>query len=1601
MRLWIRLFMYFLGLLFVCSAVAQSTQPFTPMLSNAPKPSAPSPLSAPNFSPYNSTSAPITSPFLLSPPSAPNILPSIPVPPSAPNPPSIPADPPSPPKPPPNHPPSTPPLPPEPHPPPKPGPPIPPFPPPNFDQYFGTSNILSDDNLTVAAYINGALFVIIVLIFVLLQSRSILFKFRLVSPSVACKPPAIPNGAAKFWAWFLVALTVSDADLLETAGLDALIFIKMWTLGIQVMLPMAILGCCVLVPINTSSGYIDLSIQNSNNAINPSKFMRWTMTNVDSSNILWVHFFMVLIFTAYACWVLQWHYHQFVVIKHHYMIKGDGVNLLRNLEEQERDAEKQLSEKLRNMRSAWQSTLQLALGRSLSKVASGLSKLRSNTKGDMHSADIPGRGLQSTKEEGGVVGKTGSHVIGISSMGLHPRSGLSVSMVTEATRAASKQSSSTMVSPMESNTSPSKRWVSKPTLRRLKGDESIKYPQFQDNPQLRDKQASEFLRMIEDDWTSTAGVSLNSNEVSEPLGRPSLETMSRAPINSLAAVSRLEPAPQAPIEDETSNEHGAGKLKIPAATQAAGHQGSIVNDRKLMSDENVVDLEAGHWSFKLNMASGATANCETTDLRQFQGHILQLPVGQVQDCAAPTDVVVSTSAADAGGVPDACGGISSKLAEEAEHLDWSTDEITELPRWWGHVEYKYCLNEEIKFRQKSTAVFRTPIMLAKSIKDLTQRQTEHLLSQPSVRFRKTINAVDSGGELVTVYAQRYAVLVTDVNQDPLQAGKTLWKVSNSSPGEWLLSCLIPRMFRHYIFHNYSSSIFPVQPIHWSEESFHEEEEGHGGSICLHGVQHDVEERAKSRVTPGGGTLTRPEAATATLVGVQSMKTRSAVEYMNEQGGLPASDAVLICALDEKHHRDVQDSGPLLAEAVDRLGTEPSRADMITGDPDEDENTGREVLLAPAHEAMISPGQALCEGKELLDQKSDMTSEDPAQLVHVVMEMNSAQQSSETSSSTAVHSFPRDPVSGRRILRPGSYWQYVQQAVRVGKVADLLDQKSYSVVTSTFRSLFPDDFDRAVPVINHKEVDLLLMQLDLVMWRYEIELTQFKQSGVRATFKSGWCGLYGPKVDLMDLYRKQMIDLQEKIREARMRALKEGSTPSWFVFFKTQRAAIVASQTILHSEDHREFKVSPAPGPEEVNWAALWMSHHDQTLRTWMMRTLLGITIIIPIGIFGASLMQLELLVCPLHYCQDPMTGAITITSSQCPDATYLIPNGNNQTFDTAWPWYCDGKNNGQVVAKSLFAILTGWVPALLSSIWFGMLIPLISYLCLQGSGYAFSLSHLDVLIAHWIWGFVAFNQFLGGVIGATVASQVQTIFTAGPLEAIIIMGNYLPSSSVYFINMLCFRCLVGIPLRMIMPHPAARFYLIRRWFRFTSAPLTERDKAFLYQPCSIRYAFEVGVLLSTYLIGFSFAVVSPMVTLAAVCCFVMGWMFWRYAVLYIFIRKYESGGMMWPFLFSCILAMLVIMAVFTACTMIVKKAFAQAILLIMIVPFGVMQFREYCVRRFEKGIEALPLQAAITAPPAHVEPSVYIPSPLNKKALGWNPEWSKPWSGWGLPPYGF
>lgn len=40
------------------------------------------------------------------------------------------------------------------------------------------------------------------------------------------------------------------------------------------------------------------------------------------------------------------------------------------------------------------------------------------------------------------------------------------------------------------------------------------------------------------------------------------------------------------------------------------------------------------------------------------------------------------------------------------------------------------------------------------------------------------------------------------------------------------------------------------------------------------------------------------------------------------------------------------------------------------------------------------------------------------------------------------------------------------------------------VSATFKKIFPDTFDRAIPVLRHDKVDRLLRELDMAMWQYD-------------------------------------------------------------------------------------------------------------------------------------------------------------------------------------------------------------------------------------------------------------------------------------------------------------------------------------------------------------------------------------------------------------------------------------------------------------------------------------------------------------------------------------
>lgn len=60
----------------------------------------------------------------------------------------------------------------------------------------------------------------------------------------------------------------------------------------------------------------------------------------------------------------------------------------------------------------------------------------------------------------------------------------------------------------------------------------------------------------------------------------------------------------------------------------------------------------------------------------------------------------------------------------------------------------------------------------------------------------------------------------------------------------------------------------------------------------------------------------------------------------------------------------------------------------------------------------------------------------------------------------------------------------------------------------------------------------------------------------------------------------------------------------------------------------------------------------------------------------------------------------------------------------------------------------------------------------------------------------------------------------------------------------------------------------------------------------------MGHVLLMFLIGLSFSVVAPLLVPFSVAWFMFAWVAWRHNLTYVYQRKYESGGLMWPFVFN-------------------------------------------------------------------------------------------------------
>jgi len=528
----------------------------------------------------------------------------------------------------------------------------------------------------------------------------------------------------------------------------------------------------------------------------------------------------------------------------------------------------------------------------------------------------------------------------------------------------------------------------------------------------------------------------------------------------------------------------------------------------------------------------------------------------------------------------------------------------------------------------------------------------------------------------------------------------------------------------------------------------------------------------------------------------------------------------------------------------------------------------------------------------------------------------------------------------------------------------------TVIANSFQELFPDDFVGVLPVFVHKPVDDLLIQWDALSRQLEIIQGRAEKTERTIMIRErkwwswlclGLCGVSKPE-DATKYYSRKIAIMEGKIDRERKKVLRSKPSSSWLVFFRTQRAATIATQTLLHSDTGHKFRARPAPGPDEMNWQGLWKTWVEKDIRRVLVFPFVLVLILLPIGIFA---------------------GSLSVFNS------YLCQQDKDDT-PRRDQWYC-GHDTG------LGTYLSGWLPPILVAFWQTTVLPLGFYYLLQVQGSCVSLSELDREIAGLFFHWDVWNIFMGGMLGGTVLMELGKAATkTGDIPKMI--GTAMPLSSNFFINYIVMRAFFLMPYQLLFPHPNWWNFLMKLGGHCGCAP-TERERTELLEPTSIRFGREFGVVMLTFLIALAYSVIAPIILPFALVFFMLSWLTWRYQVLYVFVRKYESGGTMWPFFFNRMLFCLWLFQVFTSCALTAKAAYYQAFILWVTVPYILFKFHSYCGRRFRAGMEHIPLEMANLAPPAVIDPKVYTPPALIPGCAGWHPEYNKAWEGWDAPRY--
>jgi hypothetical protein len=546
-----------------------------------------------------------------------------------------------------------------------------------------------------------------------------------------------------------------------------------------------------------------------------------------------------------------------------------------------------------------------------------------------------------------------------------------------------------------------------------------------------------------------------------------------------------------------------------------------------------------------------------------------------------------------------------------------------------------------------------------------------------------------------------------------------------------------------------------------------------------------------------------------------------------------------------------------------------------------------------------------------------------------------------------------------------------------------------VVAATFQRLFGDDFDSIVPIYPTEAVDKCLgrlyqVQAKLARAEYQLEevkkqvaelekketATSSKTSSKTSCFGTTAAAAIKKEEKIrkrIDALYVQELALQKEADDLAAAVLSGPPCQTFIATFHTAKAAAMAVELNINPVHWRGLHLRPGVDPENINWTALQRGWWNRQIRSAIVLVLIVLIMIFPLGAFTGAFSQLE---------------------------SALCGGAEGEKGSLTGSWFC----SDDFWAKTVRSIITGILPALLMSIYQSVILPIYIYSCAVAESRNISLTELDKrcadLFFHWNWC----NFFLQTLLGGAVLNGLRQAIN-DPSSIVTLLGNAVPASANFFINYVLLRALTMTFFRLFWPH-ACVLANILQWLHILPKPKTDQDIALALPLRNCRYSRDIGIsTFAIYVSALGYAVIAPFILPCALVYFVIMLFVWRYQQLYVFQAAYNSRGYIWSFSAHRVVACLAILVLFTSCMFLVKEAYVQGFISLIVLEIFIIAFDKYLTSRYDSVFKSTPMAILEASPKVDLDPQLFVPPPLRKNGEGWYLENGKCWQFWGAPKY--